>query len=177
MIDNSLSKPWPVSPMMGDACWWVLRTKTRQEKVVASNLSSMKILFFFPTIRAERYIGNRKHKIEVPLFPSYLFLHGDRDATFRIDRTKRVAGILSVDDQEQLHRQLGGLHKALQVDARFDPYPYLVHGTWAEVKSGPYKGVQGKVDRESHPTKLILQVDLLRSGLSLELNGAILEVL
>ena len=166
---------WPTAPTIDDACWWVLRTRSRQEKAVVSSLESMDIVHFLPMVRADRYVGNRKYSHDVPLFPGYVFLHGDRDSTFRIDRTNRLAGILPVDDQEQLHRELCGLKKAIQIEACFDPYPYLPHGTWAEVKSGPYKGLHGKVDRNSRANKLILQVDILKTAMALELDGAVLS--
>lgn len=168
---------WPIAPMIGDACWWVLRTRSRQEKAVASTLESMEIPHFFPTVSAERYVGHRKYTVTLPLFPGYVFLHGDRDSTYRIDRTNRVASILTVEDQEQLHRELCGLKKAIQFEACFDPYPYLPQGAWAEVKSGPYKGLQGKVDRSSRSNKLILQVDILQTAMALELDGAVLSPL
>ena len=128
-------------------------------------------------ITAQRFLGNRKICVELPLFPGYVFLHGNRDDTFQIDRTRRLACILAVENQQQLHRQLDNLRKAIYVEACFDPYPYLSHGAWAEVKSGPYKGIQGKVDRETAPNKLILQVDLLRSAMALELDGSLLAAL
>ena len=114
-----------------------------------------------------------------PLFPGYIFLHGDREATFVADRTRRIAGILDVDrhQQPELHQELDNLRKAIQLEAGFDPYPYLRHGHWAEVKSGPYKGLRGRIDREAAPGKLILQVDLLQSAMALELDGAELEPL
>jgi transcription antitermination factor NusG len=168
---------WPTSDIHSGACWWVLRTKSRQEKAVATTLSAWDIHHFLPLVKAQRFIGNRKINVELPLFPGYVFLHGDRDHTFQIDRTKRLACILSVDNQQQLHRQLDNLRKAICVEASFDPYPYLSHGVWAEVNSGPYKGIQGKVDREALPSKLILQVDLLQTAMALELDGSLLTVL
>jgi transcription termination/antitermination protein NusG len=168
---------WPTGATQDEACWWVLRTKSRQEKAVATTLSAWDIKHFLPLITAQRFHGNRKINTELPLFPGYVFLHGNREDTFQIDRTRRLACILPVEDQQQLHRQLDNLRKAIYLEACFDPYPYLAHGVWAEVKSGPYQGIQGKVDRETSPNKLILQVDLLQSAMALELDGSLLSVL
>ncbi len=168
---------WPSTDVHQTACWWVLRTKSRQEKAVAKTLSAWEIDHFLPLVNAQRFVGNRKLNIELPLFPGYVFLHGTRDDTFQIDRTKRLACVLPVENQQELHRQLDNLRKALYVEASFDPYPFLSHGVWAEVKSGPYKGIQGKVDRETSPNKLILQVDLLRTAMALQLDGSLLAIL
>ncbi len=168
---------WPSIDVQGESCWWVLRTKSRQEKAVATTLSAWNINHFLPLITAQRFQGNRKTDVELPLFPGYVFLHGNRDDTFQIDRTRRLAYILPVENQQKLHRQLDNLRKAIYLEASFDPYPYLSHGVWAEVQAGPYKGIQGKVDRETSPNKLILQVDLLQSALALELDGSLLAIL
>jgi transcription termination/antitermination protein NusG len=160
-----------------ESAWWVLQTRSRQEKAVAAALQSMGISHFLPLVTAEHYHGGRKQTVVLPLFPGYVFLHGDRDATFEIDRSKRIASILPVHDQRGLHRELDSLRKAIELEAGFDPYPYLCHGSWAEVKSGPYQGVQGRVDRQTAPTKLILQVDLLQSAMAIEIDGAQLTLL
>lgn len=156
--------------------WWVLRTRSRQEKAVATALQSMAIPHYLPLISAQRYHGARRATVDLPLFPGYVFLHGDRDATFEIERTRRIAGVLEVHDQLAIHRELENLRRAVQLDAGFDPYPYLSHGVWARVKSGPYEGVQGRIDRQAAPNKLILQVDLLQSAMAIELNGSLLEL-
>jgi transcription antitermination factor NusG len=168
---------WPTCDVHPAASWWVLRTKSRQEKAVARTLTAWDIDYFLPLVCAQRFVGNRKISSELPLFPGYVFLHGDRDDTFQIERTKRLACVLPVENQLQLHRQLDNLRKALYAEVDFDPYPYLTHGVWAEVKSGPYKGIQGKVDRETAPNKLILQVDLLRSAMAIQLDGSLLSIL
>lgn len=156
--------------------WWVLRTRSRQEKAVAAALMSLAIPHYCPLINAQRYHGSRRTSVNLPLFPGYVFLHGDRDATFEIERTKRIASVLHVHDQLGLHRELENLRRAVRLDAGFDPYPYLSHGTWARVKSGPYAGIQGRIDRQASPNKLILQVDLLQSAMAIELDGALLEL-
>lgn len=187
MIASSpLEDFWPLAEQISShsqdggvegARWWVLRTRGRQEKAVAAALRSLGIAHFLPLVTARRYRGGRMSSVDLPLFPGYVFLHGDRDSTFEIDRTRRIASILEVDDQLALHRELDSLRRAIELDAGFDPYPYLVHGGWAEVKSGPYQGVQGRIDREAAPNKLILQIDLLQSAMAIEIDGALLELI
>ncbi len=179
-LHDLLEATWPTEDHLGDPenRWWVLRTRTRQEKAVASDLRAQGLPHFLPLVDAKRYHGKRRQSVRLPLFPGYVFLHGDRDASYTADRTRRIASILDVTDpqQPQLHEELTNLRRAIELEAGFDPYPYFQHGCWAEVKSGPYRGVRGKIDRETDPTKLILQVDLLQSAMALELDGAELEL-
>lgn len=156
--------------------WFVLHTKSRQEKILAADLSAMDIPHFLPLARQYRQYGGRRVTIEEPLFPGYLFLRGTRDHAFAADRTKRVARIIPVSDQKRLEWELSNLHRALGSDCPFAPYPYLRKGVRVEVASGPLMGLQGVIeDRSGRANRLILQVDMLGSAVSLEVDGALLE--
>jgi len=165
---------WPNPDAEAGFAWWVIRTRSRQEKSVAELLGSLGVNYFLPLVSAERHWGNRKAKVNSPLFPGYVFMQGSRDDTFSADRTRRIASILVVEDQLRLHTELVCLREAIGRGADFDPYPYLKHGFWAEVKSGPYKGLRGCIDRQSKKGQLIIQIDVLQSALALNLDGAML---
>jgi transcription antitermination factor NusG len=155
--------------------WHVLHTRSRQEKALADDLASMQIPNFLPLIKQIRYYGRRKVGIELPLFGCYLFMRGQRDDAYRADRTKRVAKIITVSDQEKLDGELRNLHLALTRNAVLDPYPHLVSGAEVEVRSGPFRGLQGKVDHRISSNRLILQVEMLGRAVSLEMDAALLD--
>jgi transcriptional antiterminator RfaH len=56
--------------------WYLLRTRTRQEKVVARELANRHVLHFLPLVKATRYYAGRKALVDLPLFPGYVFLWG-----------------------------------------------------------------------------------------------------
>jgi hypothetical protein len=74
--------------------WHVLHTRSRQEKALAEDLTGMGIACFLPLVRQIRFHGGRKAVVELPLFPSYLFLRGAAEDAYRAGRTRRVAQIL-----------------------------------------------------------------------------------
>ena len=157
--------------------WHVLHTKSRQEKALASTLAAMDVPFYLPLIRKVQYYGRRKCTINVPLFPSYVFLRGSIEKAYEADRTKRVARIITVADQERIDRELKNLHQALSQEAPLDPYPHLREGIWVEVRSGPFQGIQGLIEQRTKNDRLILQIDVLGQASSLEIDGALLEPL
>ena len=67
------------------------------------------------------------------------------------------------------------LRLALEKKAPLDPYPYLKKGVRAEVKSGPFRGLQGVIEDRLKPERLLLQIDMLGRALSVEIDGALLE--
>jgi transcription antitermination factor NusG len=158
---------------LGD--WFVLHTKSRQEKAVADTLSAMGIAHFLPLTTQVRYYGKRKFTVELPLFPSYVFLRGSEMAAYESNRTKRIARIIHVFNQDQMDWELRNLYVAMENGASLDPFPFLTAGTRVEVRAGPFRGLQGVIDSRSKLNRLILQIDMLGRAVSLEIDAALLE--
>jgi transcription antitermination factor NusG len=157
--------------------WFVLHTRSRQEKILAGELASMRVDHYLPLVRRQRVYGNRKAVVEEPLFPGYVFLRGTADQAYQADRTKRVANIIRVNDQRRLESELNNIRLALSQNASLDPYPHLVRGVRVEVRSGPFQGLQGIIEEKGKDARLILQVDVLGRAVTLELAGAMVEPL
>lgn len=154
------------------ALWYVLHTRSRQEKILANELGARRIEHYLPLMRRARFYGDRKAVVEEPLFPGYVFLLGSVDDAYLADRTKRVANIIRVTDQQKLEWELQNIRMALSQEAPLDPYPHLVRGVRVEVRSGPFQGLQGVIEDKGKDSRLILQVDVLGRAVSLEINGA-----
>lgn len=157
--------------------WFVVHTKSRQEKVISQALDAMGIAHFLPLITKTRYSGNRKFTAQVPLFPSYLFLRGELDDAYLADRTKRIARVIHANDQEQIHHELRNIHLAITKEATLNLYPYLENGVRVEVRSGPFQGLQGIIESRAKADRLVLQIETLGKGTSLEIDGSLLEPL
>jgi len=159
------------------AQWYVLHTKARQEKALAQSLDAIQVRYYLPIIDQMRMHGGRKTRVHMPLFPGYLFLHGSRDDAFASDRTRRVAQIIEVPDQQGLTEELNNIRLALSSTQPMDPYPYLKAGVRVVVRSGPLQGMTGYVESRRQLDRLILKVEVLGQACSLEVDGAILDVL
>lgn len=165
----------PPSPLPEAGDWFVLHTRSRQEKILAADLAAMNIGCYLPLVGHVRFYGRRKANVDLPLFTGYLFLRGSLEDAYRADRTKRVAQIIPVSDQRKLHWELANIHMAISAQAPLDPYPYLVVGTRVEVRSGPFRGLQGVIENRSRLTRLILNVEILGRAVSLEIDGSLLD--
>lgn len=67
--------------------WYVVYTKPKWEKKVAEKLNEIGLECYCPIITQIKQWSDRKKKIEVPLFNSYVFvrlLDGDRNSIFQI---------------------------------------------------------------------------------------------
>jgi hypothetical protein len=67
--------------------WWLVYTKSRQEKALAQQLLARDVFFYLPLIKRTSLSRGRTRTADVPLFPGYLFLYGT--AAERIQRQDR----------------------------------------------------------------------------------------
>jgi transcription antitermination factor NusG len=156
--------------------WFVLHTRSRQEKILSRELAARGVHHYLPLLRQVRYYNGRKAVVEEPLFPSYVFLLGTAEQAFEADRTKRVANIIRVADQSQIDWELRNLQMATEGTIPLDPYPSLTKGRRVEVRSGPFQGLQGIVEDRDRD-RLVLLVNVLGRGVSLDLHGAQVDLL
>jgi hypothetical protein len=177
LTDNAGSAPRDCFAEDAPGCWHVLHVRSRQEKVLAADITAMGIAHFLPLVRRARTYGRRDAIIDVPLFPGYVFLRGSLDEAYRCDRTKRVAAIIPVPDQRTLDWELRNIRLALGGGASLHPHPCLANGVRVVVRCGAFRGLQGVVDHHGKGDRLVLQVKMLGGGASLELGGAFVEPL
>lgn len=168
-LENSAN----VFEMEGD--WHVLRTKSRQEKILAADLAAMSIGHYLPLARSVRFYGKRRQIAELPLFSGYIFVRGCLDDIYRADRTKRVAQVIKVADQQQLEWELRNLDLALGAEGKLEAYPYLQKGVRVEVRSGPMRGLQGVIEERGSGNRIILQIQTLGRAVSMEIDAGLLE--
>jgi transcription termination/antitermination protein NusG len=155
--------------------WFILHTLSNQEKLLASAMQAMDVAYFLPLRRIERVQGRLRSQVMIPLFPSYLFIRGSLDEVYRADRTKRVASVVRVYDQQRLESEIRSIHMALLNDGAMTPHPYLQKGISVEVRSGPFRGMRGLISDSAKDNRLILQVDVLGQATALEIDGSLLE--
>jgi len=155
--------------------WHVLHTRARQEKALARTLEAAGIEHYLPLRDRVRFRGRRKVTVREPLFASYLFLHGPREATFLATSTKRVAGVIEVPDQHRFVHELAQIRQALTAGAELGPYGYLEVGRRVRVTTGPFKDLEGLVEAWRKTNRLVLQIQALGRAASLEIDAGLLE--
>jgi transcription antitermination factor NusG len=155
----------------GDARWWVLYTQARAEKSLARQLFSRKVTFYLPLHRTTWISSNRKRTAYLPLFPGYVFLFGDSDARVAALETNLLSTTIPVGDQQRLRDDLIRVERFLGGKVPVLPERELPPGQPVVIESGPFKGIQGKVIRRGQQTRFVVEVEFLRQGVSVEVDG------
>lgn len=174
--DSLLETPTPadgVKPLADP--WWAAYTKPRQEKAVARELWDRKIAFYLPLVRRTA-VYNRHHITAfTPLFPGYVFVCGWEDARAFTLGTGRILRILPVDEPEQLRRDLRQIEHLIASGAPLTVESRLLPGSRVRVKRGPLAGLEGTVMVRRGQTRLLVHVNFLQQGASVEIDDYLLE--
>jgi hypothetical protein len=158
--------------------WLVIYTRARAEKALARRLLSRRVGFFLP-LHERRWLSpaGRTRCSFLPLFPGYLFLHGATDARYHALETGLVSRCLSVADQRRLHRDLARVHRLICSGAPLLPEERLEPGSLVEFVFGSLAGLQGKVIRRGKQLRLVVEVELLQRGVSVEIDSHMVQAL
>jgi transcriptional antiterminator RfaH len=161
----------PAAPASGETVWWCLHTKPRQEKATGRELRKLGLGYYLPQVlKEDRTPQGRKIRSVIPLFPSYLFLHGDSNDRLSALRGNRLVNVLEVCDQASLERDLRQIHKMLSSGLPVQPEPAVPVGARVRIVSGPLTGVEGTVIRRAKRDQFVAVVRFLGRGATVDLE-------
>jgi transcriptional antiterminator RfaH len=160
-----------------DRVWWVVYTKSRQEKSLARDLLGHQIPFYLPQVPRDHLVRGRRVRAHVPVYPGYLFLFGAPDERVGALTTNRTSRILSVPTQEQLLRDLRQLAKLIATGAPLTIEQRLSPGRKVRVRNGPMAGIEGTIVQRRGSDRLLIAVNFLQQGVSIEINDFMVEPL
>ncbi len=157
--------------------WWLAHTRPQQEKALAAALYSRRVPYYVPLITRKSLVRGRTRVARIPLFPGYVFVRGSRDDRLQVLQTKRVLTVREVADGEQLRFDLAGFAKLIALDAPLVRESRLEAGERVRVKAGPFRDNEGVVLRRNGKTRLLVAINYLQQGASLEIDDCLLEPL
>jgi transcriptional antiterminator RfaH len=155
--------------------WWALHTKPRQEKSLARQLFGQELCYYLPQMSKTLIHRGRKRKSFVPLFAGYLFLFGDEAERARSLGTNRVTQVLPVADGEELRRDLQQIYQLIAANAALSIESRLAPGQQVRVKSGAFMGMEGTVLQRRGECRLLVAVNFLQRGVSVQIDDFLLE--
>jgi transcription antitermination factor NusG len=153
--------------------WFAAYTTTRHEKAVAQHFAMRNIEAFLPLYKAQRLWKNGcKMNLELPLFPSYVFV---RVPVRERVRVLEVPGVLSLVTAAGKPVPLPDADvEALRSSLPFvkcEPHPYLKVGERARIKSGTLEGMEGILLRKKGMLRVVLSLDLIMKSVAVEVDA------
>lgn len=163
-------------PESRSGTWWLIYTKSRQEKSLMRQLRQKGVAHYAPQVpQRYRSPAGRIRVSHVPLFAGYVFVFGADEARYEAVCTGCAIKTTAVPDSEELLedlrqvRDLINLGVPLTIESRLEP------GQHVRVRSGAFAGYEGTVIRRENETRLLVAVRFMEQGVSVKLEDFQLE--
>jgi transcription antitermination factor NusG len=160
---------------VGSTGWFAIQTKPRHEKTVASGLREKDLTVFLPLHKAVHQWSDRRKELQLPLFPSYVFVRNGGSHSFRASvlRTNGVrsfvgmrgAGICVPDDE------IEAVQRILAERVTFTNSPFLTVGQKVRICGGSLDGVHGILIAVNGGRSLVISVECIERSLAIRVDG------
>jgi transcriptional antiterminator NusG len=159
--------------------WYAVHTRSNFEARVADQLSAKDIENYLPAYEEIHQWKDRKRKIQVPLFPGYMFVRiGERThARLQLLQTSGVVRIVGQGGKNEpvSDREVEATRTVLESNIRCFAHPFLREGAWVRVTRGPLKGVEGYLVRLKSQSRLVISVNVLSQSVAAEVDSCDVE--
>ena len=157
--------------------WFAVYTTPRHEKHVSEILAERQIEAFLPLYRTNRqWKKSRPVVLELPLFPTYVFVRIARQARGAVLGTPGVLSIVgsSREAWPLPDLEINALRSGLR-ERKIEPHPYLVVGERVRIMAGVMAGVEGVLVRKKNDLRVVLSLDTIMRSVAVEVNADDIE--
>ncbi|MHB8754672.1 MAG: transcription termination/antitermination protein NusG [Candidatus Acidiferrales bacterium] len=154
--------------------WYAAYTCANHEKRVAVHFQGKSVEYFLPLYEAIHRWKDRRMRLEMPLFPGYIFVHlplRDRLRVLEVPGVVRLVGFgehaapLPAEDIEMLRNGLSCKLKA-------QPHPYLTAGRRVRIMCGPLAGLEGILVCPKNNCRLVVSLHLIMRSIVVDVDAA-----
>ncbi len=152
--------------------WYAAYTRANHERRVADQLAERGVENFLPQYESVRKWKDRRVRLQLPLFPGYVFAHLALKNRLQVLQVPGVAWLVSFAGkpvpvpEEEFARIRGFLKQGL----RAEPHPYLKIGKRAWVVRGPLAGMEGIVARRKNRSRFVVSFELIQRSVAVEME-------
>ena len=173
---------WTPSPTSAQsaACephWYAIYTCANREKSIADQFAQRGVEHFLPQYESMRKWKDRKVRLQLPLFPGYLFVYTalqDRVRILQVPGVVRLVGF-GGHPSPMPQNEVARIRAFLHLGFRAEPHPYLKIGRHVQVTSGPLVGLRGILIRRKNKTRFVVSIDLIQRSIAVEMDEADLQ--
>lgn len=154
--------------------WYVIYTKSRQEKYVARWLSEKNISYYLPLQKIVRQWKDRRKWVEVPLIYSYIFVRVKDDREYmEILQTDGVVSFITFEGKPATvpEQQIKAIKLLLAGEAELEVTTDIFEkGDEIEVKAGPLKGLKGELINVKNKHKVMIRIEHIGQAVLVDIN-------
>jgi len=159
--------------------WYAAYTRANHERRVADQLIERGVENFLPQYESVRKWKDRRVRLQMPLFPGYVFVHLALQSRLQVLQVPGVAYLVGFGGKPVAvpEEEFAKIRGFLKPGLRAEPHPYLTAGRRVRVRSGPLAGTQGIVLRRKGNFRLVISIELIQRAVAVNIDAADLEAL
>ncbi|MEM9918269.1 MAG: UpxY family transcription antiterminator [Bacteroidota bacterium] len=152
--------------------WYALYTYSNHEKKVQFYLDQRKIESFLPFKTEIRQWSDRKKKVVSPLFPGYLFVRIDKHHIWEVANLPGAIRLIGAGDTPESipDKVIDSIQKIVSGKVEVG-HLNMRKGEKVKVTAGPFAGVEGKFIKIGAKRMLVVEIELLKRSIILELDS------
>lgn len=154
--------------------WYAAYTSANHEKRVAEQLAQRGIENFLPLYDSVRRWKDRRVRLQLPLFPGYVFVRLALKEKLRVLQVAGVARLVGFGDKPVSlpEEEVEILRRGVSGEVRMEPHPYLTEGRRVRIMRGPLTGMEGILLRKKGGMRLVLSIDLIMRSIAVDVDAA-----
>lgn len=154
--------------------WYAASTRANHEKNAAEHLAARSVEHFLPLYESVRRWKDRRVRLQMPLFPGYVFVHISLRDRLQVLQIPSVASLVSFNGIPAAlsETEIETLKAGLEHGVHALPHPYLKAGKRVRITTGPLEGLEGIVVREKNPLRFVISLDLIQRSVAVEIDLA-----
>ena len=153
--------------------WYAAYTASRHEKTVAEHLRQRDVESFLPLYETVRRWNNGRHRVQLPLFPGYVFVRMGMRDKLRVLQVPGLVQLVSFQGAPAALRdsEIETLRSALAAGICAEPHRYLSVGSQVEICRGPLQGMRGILLRHQGQFRVVLSVEMIMRSIVVEVEA------
>lgn len=152
--------------------WFAIYVRSHFERVVEQCLKGKGYPAFSPFYQTIRKRLDRTKRLDLPLFPGYVFCSFNPQKRLPILTTPGIVNILgsgNVPEPVKLS-EIRSIQTVAVSGQPVKPWPFLEEGHKVRIEAGPLSGTEGTLLRVKNQFKLVVSVTLLQRSIAVELD-------
>ena len=176
-----VSRGLPALAVTPVASWYAVYTRSNFEKRIAADLCARRIEAFLPLVEELHQWKDRRKRVQVPVFPGYVFTRFADSARARLEILRATGAVRILGPEGRIEPipdlEIEGIRRLLRANVPYFTHPFLREGAWVRVRQGALKDVEGLLVRVKNKTRLVLSISMLSQSVATEVDIRDVEVI
>jgi transcription antitermination factor NusG len=155
-----------------------LYTCANHEKRVAAELTQRSVENFVPLYSSVRRWKDRRVRLDLPLFPGYVFVRMELAAKLKVLQVPSVVrlvgfgGMAAALPETEMEIVRAGLLRGVHAE----PHPFLTVGRRVRITGGPFAGLEGILKRKKSGVRVVVSLKLIQRSVAVDVDVADVQV-